>query len=115
MMLVSLTVALFALCLYLAYRVVGQSVSLDHARAVQRSLEKDHAVLRKLTLDLARTTRRDELEILLAKWYAQDHIVKAEGDTVFVDGVGLRFRGNELVGIVFMSDGSAPERHSPSR
>ena len=104
-----LSVALGALCLYLVYSVVDQSVALDHARAAQRSLEEDRAVLRKLTLDLAKAAKRDEVEAVLATEYAQGHIVKREADTIFVDGVGLRFRDDELVGIVFMNE--AATRH----
>ena len=90
------SVVLGALCLYVVYSVVDQSVALDHARAAQRSLEEDRAVLRKLTLDLAKVAKRDEVEVVLATKYAQGHIVKREADTIFVDGVGLRFREANL-------------------
>jgi hypothetical protein len=40
--------------------------------------------------------------LLTAKYAA--HLVKEEGDTIFVDGVGLRFRGDELVAVVFLDD-----------
>ena len=103
--LIVLTVALGVVCLYLVYSVVDQSVSLDHARAAHRTLEEERAVLRKLTLDLAKGTKREEVLALLATKYAQGHIVKAEEhDTIFVDGVGLRFRGDDLAEIVFMSE-----------
>ena len=81
----------------------------------QRSLEEDRAVLRKITLDLAKAAKRGEVEALLATNYAQGHLVKREGDTIFVDGVGLRFRGEELVGIVFMNEASIQERRGALR
>ncbi len=112
----SLSVALAALCLYLAYSVIDQSVSLDYARAARRSAEEERAILRKLTLDLAKGAKRDEVKALLSAKYAQGHIVKEEDkDTIFVDGVGLRFRGDELAEIVFMSEPLGEQRPSPAR
>jgi len=101
--LVLLTVALLLLCAYLVYANLDQAVSLDHARAEQRSLEQDRAVLQKLTLDLAKETRRPDVKALFAAKYAA-HIVKEEGDTMFVDGVGLRFRDDQLVAVVFLDE-----------
>jgi len=69
--LVSFTAVLGALCLYLVYSVVDQSVSLDHARVAQRSLEEDRAVLRKLTLDLGKAAKRYDVEAVLGREYAQ--------------------------------------------
>jgi hypothetical protein len=103
-LLVLVSVALLLLCAYLVYASLDQAVSLDHARAAQRSLEQDRAVLQKLTVDLVKGTRRADVNALLAAKYAA-HIVKEEGDTIFVDGVGLRFRGDELVAVVFLDDG----------
>lgn len=115
-MLIALSVALLALCLFLVYGVVDQSVSLDHARAAQRSLEEERAVLRKLALDLVKGAKRDEVKALLAAKYAQGHIVKQEDNgTIFVDGVGLRFRGDELADIVFMSEPPTEEARGASR
>ena len=42
--LVVVTVALLLLCAYLVYATLDHAVSLDHARAEQRSLEQDRAV-----------------------------------------------------------------------
>jgi predicted DNA repair protein MutK len=97
------SVALLLLCAYLVYGSVDQSVSLEHARAAQRSLEQDRAVLQKLTADLVRGTRRADVTALLATKHAA-HLVKEEGDTIFIDGVGLRFRGDDLVAVVFLDD-----------
>jgi len=99
-----MTVALSLLCAHLIYASLDQAVSLDHARAAQRSLEQDRAVLQKLTVDLAKGTRRADVKALLAATYAA-HIVKEEGDTIFVDGVGLHFRGDHLVAVNFLDDG----------
>jgi hypothetical protein len=101
--LVLVTVVLVLLCAYLVDASLDQAVSLDHARAAQRSLEHDRAVLQKLTLDLVTGRRRADVNALLAAKYAA-HIVKEEGDTIFIDGVGLRFRGDQLVAVVFMDD-----------
>ena len=106
-MLACLSVALAILCLYLAYHVVDQSVSLEHARASQRSLQEERDLLRKLTFDSLKAVKRVELESLLAARYSQSHVVRRESDVIFVDEVGLRFRGDELVEIVFMSDQAA--------
>ena len=115
-MLIVLTVALAALCLYLVYSVIDQSVSLDHARAAQRSVKEERALLRQLTLDLTKGAKRDEVKALLAAKYAQAHIVKEEDkETIFVDGVGLRFRGDDLAEIVFMSEPLGEQRPSPAR
>jgi hypothetical protein len=92
-------------------------MSLDYARAEQRSLEQDRAVRQKLTVDLAKGTRRADVKALLAEKYAA-HSVKEEGDTMFVDGVGLRFRGDQLVAVVFWTTETAraaPGREDPSR
>ena len=106
-MLLLVSVALLLLCVYLVYSSLDQAVSLDHARAAQRSLEQDRAVLQKLTVDLVKGTRRADVNALLTAKYAA-HLVKEEGDTIFVDGVGLRFRGDQLVAVVFLdnADGS---------
>jgi len=101
--LVVVTVALLLLCAYLVYATLDQAVSLDHARAAQRGLEQDRAVLQKLTMDLVKGTTRADVKALLAAKYAA-HIVKEEGDTIFVDGVGLRFRGDQLIAVVFLDD-----------
>jgi hypothetical protein len=101
--LVLVSVALLLLCAYLVYASLDQAVSLAHARAAQRSLEQDRAVLQKLTVDLGKGTRRADVKALLTAKYAA-HLVKEEGDTIFVDGVGLRFRGDELVAVVFLDD-----------
>jgi hypothetical protein len=95
------SVALLLLCAYLVYASVDQSVSLEHARAAQRSLEQDRAVLQKLTMDLVKGTRRADVKALLTAKYAA-HLVKEEGDTTFVDGVGLRFGGDQLLAVVFL-------------
>lgn len=106
--------ALSLLCVYLGYRVLDLSISLDHAHTGRRSADKEREVLQKLTLDLGKGTKRDAIEKMLAA-YAQGHVVKAEGaDTIFIDGVGLKFRDNELIGITFMSDGGR-EALAPSR
>ena len=106
-MLVVVSVALLLLCAYLFYASLDQAVSLDHARATQRSLEEDRAMLQELTVDLVKGTRRADVKALLAAKYSA-HIVKEEGDTIFIDGVGLRFRGDQLVGVVFLDDATAP-------
>ena len=95
--------ALTVTCIYLAYSVMDQAVTLDHKDAVRRSLEGQRAALSKLSLDLGKRATRGEIEALLAARYAQGHLVKQEGDTIHVDGVGLRFRGDELVEIVFIN------------
>jgi hypothetical protein len=102
-LLLLVTVALLLLCAYLLYASLDQAVSLDHARAAQRSLEQDRALLRELTVDLAKETRRADVKAMLAAKYAA-HVVQEEGDTIFVDGVGLRFRGDQLVALVFLDN-----------
>lgn len=106
--LIALTAVLLVSCLYLGYQVLDQAVSLDHARSSHRLIEKELEVLRSLTLDMTKGTKRDAIRDLLASKYAKEHLIKEEGeDTIYVDNVGLRFRGNELVGIVFVSDESS--------
>lgn len=68
--LVLVSVALLLLCAYLVYASLDQAVSLDHARAAQRSLEQDRAVLQKLTVDLVKGTRRADVKALLTAKYA---------------------------------------------
>jgi len=110
--LVLVSVALLLLCAYLFYASLDQAVSLDHARAAQRSLEQDRAVLQKLTVDLVNGTRRGEVKALLTAKYAS-HLVKEEGDTIFVDGVGLRFRGDQLVAVVFLDSADGARGAGP--
>jgi hypothetical protein len=113
--LVLVSVALLLLCAYLVYATFDQAVSLDHARAAQRGLEEDRALLQKITVDLAKSgARRADVKALLAAKYSA-HIVKEEGETIFVDGVGLRFRGDELVAVVFMDDRDVSEGRSSPR
>ena len=91
-------------------------MSLDYARVEQRSLEPI-ALRQNLTVDLAKGTRRADVKALLAEKYAA-HSVKEEGDTMFVDGVGLGFRGDQLVAVVFWTTETAraaPGREDPSR
>jgi uncharacterized protein YpuA (DUF1002 family) len=101
--LVLVIVALVVACAYLSYAVLDQSVTLDHARVERASVQRQRDLLSKLTLDVAKGTSRGEVEALIAAKYAKGYIVKRDGDIIFVDEVGLRFRGDELVEILFMN------------
>ena len=104
------SIGLLVLCLFLLYVVVDRSVSLDHARSQQREISKERSVLRQLILDLSTAMKKSEIKTLLGSKYKGSHIVKEEdGNTIFVDGVGLRFHGEDLTDIVFMSEGGAKE------
>ena len=98
------SVAAVALVGYLLYGVVDQAVSLAYARAAQTYLEEDRELLRQLAVDFAKGPRRRELEDLIQRKYRQGHLVKEEDGALFVDSVGLRFRGDELVAIEFMNE-----------
>lgn len=104
------SIGLLVLCLLLVYVVIDSSVSLDHARSQQREVSKERSALRQLTLDLSTDMNKSEIRALLASKYKGSHIVKEEdANTIFVDGVGLRFQGDDLTDIVFMSEGGAKE------
>lgn len=105
LLLIALVTTLSVLCIYLGYQIFDEAISLNHARTGQRIAAEESAILRKLTVDIAKGVGRNTIKDLLVSKYARDHIINEEGgDTIYVDGVGLRFRGDELVGIVFMSD-----------
>ncbi|HSC78472.1 MAG TPA: hypothetical protein VLB32_07905 [Candidatus Acidoferrales bacterium] len=98
------SLCLLMACCYLLYSTFDQAITIDHAHQEQRYLREDRDVVRKLAVDLAKGTKRDKVEEMLAK-YSQQHIVKQEdNDTIFVDGVGVRFRGDELSDILFMNE-----------
>jgi hypothetical protein len=104
MLLAVVTVSVILLSLYLTYRLVDLSISLDHARAARQTLEEDRRILQTLTTNLAQGVKRDRLKSLVLKHYDKGYILKEEGDVLFVDGVGLRFAGDVFVGIVFMNE-----------
>jgi hypothetical protein len=106
--LIALNAGLLVLCLYLAYHALDQAVSLDHAWSRQDMIEKELDVLRSFTLDMTKGAKRDAIRNLLTTKYARDHLIKDEDkDTIHVDNVGLRFRGDELVGIILTSEAGA--------
>lgn len=104
--LISVAAVLFAACVYLAYQVLDLSVTVSHAADARVTVQKQRDLLRELAMDLTKRTKRTDIKNLLESTYAKRHLVKEEDrDTILVDGVGLKFRGDELVDIIFIPRG----------
>jgi hypothetical protein len=88
----------------LVYGVVDVSVSLDHAKAQQRALNSERALLRRLLLDLSRGTSKSEAMALVRQSYGSSIVKEEPNETVFVDSVGLVFRDAKLTDVVFLDD-----------
>jgi hypothetical protein len=97
---------LVGLCFYLMFCLVDGGLSLTYCRDGERIVKQDRDALRVLAVELARGTRRDAVRQITTTKFPRDqnHIVKEEGDVIFVVGVGLRFQDDALVAIEFANE-----------
>jgi uncharacterized protein YpuA (DUF1002 family) len=107
LILIAVTVTSLVACAYFAYQVLDLSVTVSHAAGARAALQKQRDLLRELAIDLTKKTKRADIKEVLESTYAKKHLVKDEDrDTILVDGIGLKFRGDELVDIVFVPSGN---------
>ena len=99
-------VALFILIGVLAvssYAFINQSISYDYCHQELIYQGETLKLTQKMLLDFGKANNRQRIyEMLKAKY--SDHIIKEEGDILFIDDVGFKFKTNTLIDVVFMNE-----------
>jgi hypothetical protein len=108
-LLVGWNVLLVGFCLYLMFGVLDEGISLTHCYDGSRYVKQERDALRRVTLELAKGARQDDVRRLFIAKFGNDpdHLVKDQSDDiVVVDQVALKFRDRVLAGIVFSEEPS---------
>jgi hypothetical protein len=110
------TVGLLLLAtVFFAYRAFDTGVTLTYYEVEMEDLRDSRKILARIAVVLANAPSRSETEVqLVIEEEFGDRLIKREGDTLFVDQVGLRFERGKLAEIRFMDDPlPAPIRPDP--
>jgi hypothetical protein len=97
---------LVVLLLVAIYGWMNASVSLDHARQQQLADRSRSELLKQLLVLTNRHNNRSELTKIINDHFVNGHIVKFKQDSIEVDGLVLRFKGDDLSGVVFLGEDS---------
>jgi hypothetical protein len=106
-----ITGALALSTVFFAYRAFDTGVTLTYHEAEIDNLRETNEMLAHIAVTLANvpTNTEVDVELVIRKDFGHQ-LVQREGDTLFVDQIGLRFAGGKLVEIRLI-DG-APSRGS---
>jgi len=86
----------------LAYGVVDQAVTIDHLGTEVRRVRAQTSLLRQLANDSLNLANEADIRSLVKSKYGLSHIVRDEGDVIYIDGVGLRVKGASLLEFVML-------------
>ena len=105
--------ALVLAALFFAYRAFDSGVTITYHQAEINNLQQTRKVLAGVVMSVAKasSTSRQDVEKAI-KGHFGDDLLDQEGDTLFVDQVGLRFKEGQLVGVWFPDD--EPSATEPS-
>ena len=105
---VGLVIALFVslgLNLWLSFGMIDPATSLDDIERGRKWDRETVASLRWMADRYGRFPDRNQVEAhMKVRFPEPDHVVKWEGDTLWVDEVGLRYVGDSLGSIVLMNE-----------
>ena len=94
---------------FLAYRAVDTGVTLTYHQVEIDSLRQANEMLARIAVTLANAPASTEAEVeVVIRENFGDQLIKREGNTLFVDQIGLRFSEGKLVEIWLI--GEAPGR-----
>ena len=104
-----ITGALALATVFFAYRAFDTGVTLTYHEAEIDNLRETNEMLARIAVTLANvpTNTEADVELVIRKDFGHQ-LVEREGDTLFVDQIGLRFAGGTLVEIGLMDE--APGR-----
>lgn len=100
-----ITGALAIATVFFAYRAFDTAVTLTYHEAENDNLREINEMLGRIAVALANAPAGTEadVEVVVRKNFG-DELVEREGDTLFVDQIGLRFSGGKLVEIRSMDE-----------
>lgn len=113
----SLRIIIGALALatvFFAYRAFDAGVTITYHEAEIENLRESRKMLGRIAVALANAPTGSEAEVeQVIRSDFGDQLIKREGDTLFVDQVGLHFVGGKLAEIRFMDEAPfAPKQTS---
>ena len=84
----------------LGYSVVDQAITIDHLRQEVRRLRDTRSMLQQLANDSLQSMNGADPRSVLKSKYGSSHLLTDEGsDVLYVDGVGIRFKGPAIAEI----------------
>jgi hypothetical protein len=89
-------------CLYLFYKVIDRSVSVDHLSTSVKHHKQTVQLLTELAVDLNQECRQPNPEQWFEQHYKAKHLISREDGMLFIDNVGLKFEGGKLRKISLM-------------
>jgi len=90
---------------WLSYRMVDAALLTDDLSTGSRHRAETISALRWMADRYGRLPVRSEVEAhMKVRFPEPDHVVKWEGDTLWVDEVGLQYRGDSATAIVLMNE-----------
>ena len=101
---------------FFAYRAFDTGVTLTYHEVEIDSLREANEILARIAVTLANASPSTEADVeLVVRENFEDLLIKREGDTLYVDQIGLRFSGGKLdeirlVGEAPVRNGAAEER-----
>jgi hypothetical protein len=99
--------ALALAAVFFAYRAFDAGVTITYHEAEMESLRDSRKLLARIAVALANAPSRSETEVQsVMRSDFGELLIEREGDTLFVDQIGLRFAGGKLVEIWFMDEAS---------
>jgi len=101
--------ALALATVFFAYSALDTGVTLTYHEVEIDNLRESRKLLGRIAVVLANAPMRSEAEVeeVIRRDFG-DQLMEREGDTLFVDQIGLRFAGGKLAEIRFMDE--APGR-----
>lgn len=85
------------------YKFFDRSVTFDYQSVAIERHQRDKRLASEIVVHVFADCRVEDIERRLAP-FQKEHLVQRKGDTVFVDDVGLDFRNNKLVKLLFSSE-----------
>jgi len=105
-----ITGALAIATVFFAYRALDAGVTLTYHEVEMDNLRETNEMLARIAVTLANAPAGTEadVELVLRKNF-RDQLVGREGDTLFVDQIGLRFSEGRLVEIRSMNEATGQD------
>lgn len=91
------------LCIFLFYRHIDQSVTLDHQTQQNINSTKNIELLKKMLEVKMIGMKKEEVTQFIQSDLTKDHLVKYEADSISIDNIVLKFKDQKLISIEYIN------------
>lgn len=94
-----LAIVISLICVFLIYRHIDQSVTLDHQKQQNISFVKSAELLKKMLEVKMMGMTKDEVAEFIQKNFTKEYLVKEESNSISIDNIVLTFKDQKLISV----------------